>query len=228
MESQPLPAIVFASVFAICLAYVASTKRATVAMIAQPPPQQVNFQEYFEVVVSPADKFKFNAAHFIAFQGFRERLHGHNYNVSVKLIGKSIQSDGYLMDYGLVKEICGRICKDELNEKFLLPMLSDVLDIKFNGPNVELFCRVDGSEFVIPRGDCAELPVVHSSTEELAVYVWERIIQEFTLQALQQRGIYAMEISVAEMPHQHAVFRRTIADYHGRLPTPPPPIKGCL
>jgi 6-pyruvoyltetrahydropterin/6-carboxytetrahydropterin synthase len=40
----------------------------------------------FEVVVDK-DDFKFNCAHFVAFQGFRERLHGHNYHVVVRLVG---------------------------------------------------------------------------------------------------------------------------------------------
>ena len=31
------------------------------------------------------EKFKFNAAHFIAYKGFREMLHGHNYKVGVKI-----------------------------------------------------------------------------------------------------------------------------------------------
>ncbi len=38
----------------------------------------------FEVVIAKPD-FKFNSAHFIAFKGFREKLHGHNYTVSVKV-----------------------------------------------------------------------------------------------------------------------------------------------
>lgn len=38
----------------------------------------------FEVFVSKAD-FKFSCAHFIAYHGFRERLHGHNYRMSVKV-----------------------------------------------------------------------------------------------------------------------------------------------
>ena len=40
----------------------------------------------FEVVVDK-DDLKFNCAHFVAYNGFRERLHGHNYNVVVKLVG---------------------------------------------------------------------------------------------------------------------------------------------
>src|SRR4051812_2944212 len=66
-------------------------------------------QDVFEVFVAPSDRFKFNAAHFIAYKGFRERLHGHNYSVSITLIGRCGQlgSDGYLLDFGDVKDIVG-------------------------------------------------------------------------------------------------------------------------
>ena len=42
------------------------------------------FLEKYSVFVAKAD-FKFNAAHFVAYKGFRERLHGHNYTVGVRL-----------------------------------------------------------------------------------------------------------------------------------------------
>ena len=40
----------------------------------------------WEVRISKED-MKFSCAHFIAYKGFRERLHGHNYSMSVRLIG---------------------------------------------------------------------------------------------------------------------------------------------
>lgn len=33
----------------------------------------------------------------------------------------------------------------------------------------------DGARFLLPRGDCAMLPIVHSTAEELAQYLWHRI-----------------------------------------------------
>ncbi len=36
-------------------------------------------------VVVAKDYLKFAAAHFIAYPGFREPLHGHNYQVSVRV-----------------------------------------------------------------------------------------------------------------------------------------------
>jgi len=41
----------------------------------------------FDVFVGK-EYLKFNAAHFIAYPGFRERLHGHNYHVTVRLEGE--------------------------------------------------------------------------------------------------------------------------------------------
>ena len=54
----------------------------------------------FEVCVGA---FKFNAAHFVAFPGFRERLHGHNYAVAVRLRGAVSDVDGYVLDFGDIK-----------------------------------------------------------------------------------------------------------------------------
>ena len=129
----------------------------------------------FEVSLAKAD-FKFNCSHFIAFRGFRERLHGHNYRVHVKFVGRNnIMNDGYVIDFGDVKKILRNICK-ELNEYFIVPMKSDVLDIKEDGTQLCMTCE-DGSFFSFPKGDCKMLPLYHSSAEELAHYIWCKIIR---------------------------------------------------
>ena len=38
--------------------------------------------------------FKFHCAHFVAFKGYRERLHGHNYTVGVRMRGTRRGHDG--------------------------------------------------------------------------------------------------------------------------------------
>jgi dihydroneopterin triphosphate aldolase (PTPS-III) / 6-pyruvoyltetrahydropterin synthase len=73
----------------------------------------------FEIIVSKND-MKFSCAHFIAYDGFREMLHGHNYNLTMRLIGtvlpschlcspfdhsQEISSEGYLLDFGVVKRV---------------------------------------------------------------------------------------------------------------------------
>lgn len=173
----------------------------------------------FEVFVSQ-DTFKFNAAHFVAFQGYRERLHGHNYRVGVRLLGqRQIGADGYLIDFGNVKKITKQVCK-RLNEHFLCPMYSNVLTITTSPPDlsesssssssVHIECSVDGSKFVFPAGDCAMLPIAHATAEELAIYLYAEILNGLNAGYLLQRGIHTMEVTVAEAVGQEAVFRLEI------------------
>jgi 6-pyruvoyltetrahydropterin/6-carboxytetrahydropterin synthase len=129
----------------------------------------------FSVFVSKAD-FKFNCAHFIAFKGFRERLHGHNYRLSVKVTGvDSVGADGYVIDFGDIKKATRKLCK-EMNEYFICPMKSDAMDITEDGAQLCIECE-DGARFSFPKSDCAMLPLVHSSAEELSHYFWCKIVR---------------------------------------------------
>lgn len=129
----------------------------------------------FEVLISKAD-FKFNCAHFISFGGFRERLHGHNYQLSVKVTGgSSLGSDGYLIDFGDVKKAVRKVCKD-MNEYFICPMNSTDLTITESNGQVCIACP-DGANFCFPSTDCAKLPLTHSSAEELSHYFWCIIVR---------------------------------------------------
>jgi dihydroneopterin triphosphate aldolase (PTPS-III) / 6-pyruvoyltetrahydropterin synthase len=163
----------------------------------------------FEVYVSK-DTFKFNAAHFVAFAGYRERLHGHNYLVGVRLLGQRlIGADGYLIDFGNVKAVTKAVCK-RLNEHFLCPIHSDVLAITESEQSVRIECSVDGSVFVFPRQDCVMLPIVHATTEEIAIYLYAEILNGLNATYLLQRGIHTMEVTVAEAVGQEATFRLAI------------------
>jgi dihydroneopterin triphosphate aldolase (PTPS-III) / 6-pyruvoyltetrahydropterin synthase len=174
----------------------------------------------FEVFVSK-DTFKFNAAHFVAFKGFRERLHGHNYRVSVRLIGKrAIGADGYLIDFGNVKDVTKKVCK-RINEYFICPMYSPVIKITIikdengNEKAVNLVCE-DGAEFVFPRQDVAMLPLAHATAEELAIYLYGEILDGLDSTYLSTRGIHTMEVVVAEAPGQEALFRLRIPTFNER------------
>jgi len=170
----------------------------------------------FEIKVTN-DSFKFNAAHFVAFSGFRERLHGHNYRISVRLCGsRKIGGDGYVIDFGDVKAAVRAVCK-RLNEHFLCPSFSDVLQISTFNDNskgftsVKLVCE-DGAVFVFPRDDVAMLPIVHATAEELAIYCWGEILSQLDAMFLFKRGVHAMEVTCAEAVGQEAVFRMDIPD----------------
>ncbi|CAN0392164.1 unnamed protein product, partial [Laminaria digitata] len=50
--------------------------------------------------------------------------------------------------------------------------------------------------------DCALLPLVHSTAEELAHHLHVRMLREFSVQYLQARGVTDLEVAVAEIPRQ--------------------------
>ena len=154
----------------------------------------------FKVYVEK-DYLKFNAAHFIAYKGFREALHGHNYRVSVEVEGE-LGAQGYVVDFGVVKRVARRVC-ERLDEKTLIPSHSDCLQVRTEGKQAVVVYEQD--EFRIPLSDVLFLPIVHSSAEELARYLTGEIRRE--LQAEGIHWINAIQVGVAETPGQAAYYR---------------------
>jgi 6-pyruvoyl-tetrahydropterin synthase len=153
-------------------------------------------------VVVEKDYLKFSAAHFIAYKGFREPMHGHNYQVSVAIAG-AVGEDGYVLDFGIVKKVTKAVC-DELDERILIPARSDCLTVAHDGPSVVLVYE-DGARFAFPATDCVLLPIVHASAEELAAYVLARLREG--LGAHTMRGLSEIEVGVSEAPGQAAYCR---------------------
>ena len=158
-------------------------------------------KESFRVYVTK-DYLKFSAAHFIAYQGFREALHGHNYRVSIAAQGE-LGSQGYVVDFGVVKRIARRLC-DSLDETMLIPVDSDCLTIRQEGNAV--IVQYEDDEFRFPRGDVTLLPIVHTSVEELARYLTEELKKELTKEGVS--GITAVEVGVEESFGQAAYYRQ--------------------
>src|SRR5271156_2229945 len=110
------------------------------------------------------ENLKFSAAHFIAYPGFREPLHGHNYQVGVRVEGR-LCGTGYVLDFGLIKKLTKEIA-DRLDERTIIPANSDCLKIEIAENSVKV--RYEQDQFVFPAQDVAMLPLTHSSAEELA------------------------------------------------------------
>jgi 6-pyruvoyltetrahydropterin/6-carboxytetrahydropterin synthase len=153
------------------------------------------------------ENLKFSAAHFIAYAGFREPLHGHNYQVGVYVEG-GLASTGYVIDFGLIKKLTKEIV-DRLDEHTIIPADSDCLTIDALADG-RIRVRYENDEFIFPAADVCLVPIVHSSAEELARYIWNELTG-----ALKARDALAevtvIEISVAEGPGQAAIYRSGIA-----------------
>jgi dihydroneopterin triphosphate aldolase (PTPS-III) / 6-pyruvoyltetrahydropterin synthase len=148
---------------------------------------------------------KFSSAHFIAYPGFREPLHGHNYQIGVRVEGR-LGDTGYVLDFGLIKRLTKEIA-DRLDERTIIPALSDCLKIDQTGG--QLLVQYENDHFAFPLADVALLPISHSSAEELAQFVWDELRAALEVHnAL--AGIVSLQISVAESPGQAAILRQAI------------------
>lgn len=157
-------------------------------------------KESFRVFVTK-DYLKFSAAHFIAYPGFRERLHGHNYRVSVEIHGR-LGPQGYVVDFGIVKRVARRLC-ERLDEKVIVPAQSDCLTVSAQAG--QLCLRYENDEFRFPLDDAAMLPIAHSSAEELARYLAGELRRELAAEGV--CGITAVEVGVEESFGQSAFYR---------------------
>ena len=146
-------------------------------------------------------------AHFVAYEGYRERLHGHNYSLSCSLMSSSLnRADGYVVDFGVIKKAVRAVCKS-LNERFIVPVRSDVLlmDYVYNKKGAEhlrITCKQDDSVFLFPKSDCFMCPIQHSTVEEICLYMYGAIIEKIGPDYLLDRGVEKCRIGLAEAPGQ--------------------------
>jgi len=176
-------------------------------------------------------------------KGYRERLHGHNYRVDLKIWGDR-GHDGYVVDFGKMKAVIRQLCK-EINEHVIIPAKSDVLLIEEEGDNITIKTE-DNSFFSFPQQDCKLLPIIHSSAEELAQYIVSaqslscfshlyhvylqllKTIDQFSEDYLiNNRGVTAMEVSVAEAPNQLATCKVDLGASPLQLPNEKVEPKPC-
>jgi len=157
-------------------------------------------KESFRVEVTK-DYLKFSAAHFIAYPGFRERLHGHNYRVHLAA-GGPLGPQGYVVDFGIVKKIARKLC-DQLDERILVPAESDCLTVEQRDGKVIL--NYEGDEFAFPAGDAILLPIVHSSAEELGQYLAGQLQAELAAEGVD--ALDWIEVGVEESFGQAAIYR---------------------
>lgn len=150
----------------------------------------------FSLRLAKAD-FKFAAAHFTWFaSGDAERLHGHNYRVSIALGGAKLGADGLLVEARLVKDEVRRLCA-ALDERVLLPQPGPHVAIEARGHELEV--RVAGRSYRVPAREAVRLPVANVSVECLAEYLWRELAR-----ALAGLPLDTLAVEVAESEGQSA------------------------
>jgi 6-pyruvoyltetrahydropterin/6-carboxytetrahydropterin synthase len=149
------------------------------------------------------DYFNFASAHFLIFaNGQREPLHGHNYQVSVKLEGE-LDSAGVVLDFISFKPMVKRIC-DSLDHRTLIQSKSPVLQVRRRAREIEV--RYRKQKIILPKQDVLLLPLANTSTELLAEHVAGQIRRQVR-QKFPGAKIRFMEVGVEEARGQRGIFR---------------------
>jgi 6-pyruvoyltetrahydropterin/6-carboxytetrahydropterin synthase len=115
----------------------------------------------------------FSAAHFITFNGdICERLHGHNYGVSVEVDGP-LDVNQYVVDFIALRDGLRQIT-DELDHHVLLPTQHPLIRVLVGEREVEV--TFADRRWIFPRGDCVLLPVSNTTAELVARYIGQRLL----------------------------------------------------
>jgi len=149
------------------------------------------------------DYFNFASAHFLIFaNGQREPLHGHNYQVSVKLEGE-LDRAGVVLDFITFKPLVKRIC-DSLDHRTMIQSNSPNLVVRRRAKDFEI--RYKAQKIILPKSDVILLPLANTSTELLAEHV-AKLIRRQVKARFHGAKIRAMEVGVEEARGQRGIFR---------------------
>ena len=115
----------------------------------------------------------FSAAHFITFNGdICERLHGHNYRVFAEVYGP-LDENQYVIDFIALRDTLKEITT-ELDHHMLLPTEHPQIQVVAGEDEVEV--TFQDRRWVFPEGDCILLPVANTTTELLARYLGNELL----------------------------------------------------
>jgi 6-pyruvoyltetrahydropterin/6-carboxytetrahydropterin synthase len=144
---------------------------------------------------------KFSASHLIPGHDKCGRLHGHSYILHLVLHGEK-GDDGMVMDFIELKNALRQVV-DELDHRVLLPGRSDTVKIE-KGKEVEV--RVPGKRYVFPAEDVVVLDIGHTSAEEMAEHILERLLGKLRVPA----NVTKIEVGLDEERGQTAWASREV------------------
>jgi 6-pyruvoyltetrahydropterin/6-carboxytetrahydropterin synthase len=153
----------------------------------------------YKILHLSKDNLKFSAAHFLIFDdSHAERLHGHNYRVTVdvKVHWQEFADAGYGVDFGILKtKIKAQL--DQWDECVLLPAKHK--DIKIQVTEESLDLRFRERHYVFPKNEVVLLPLINTSVELLSGLLCQNIWLE-----LNNLGISGLTVQVEETCGQSA------------------------
>jgi 6-pyruvoyltetrahydropterin/6-carboxytetrahydropterin synthase len=138
--------------------------------------------------------------------GRKERLHGHNFYLSVALDLASVRFAD-LVDFGPIKRVLAELCA-EWKERTLLAERNPHFRVLRDDPE-EVEFSLCGRRYLLPREDVLLLPVDNVTVEALSAHAADLLAER--LSPLLPRGVAtSLEVSVEESPGQGASCSRPL------------------
>ncbi len=120
------------------------------------------------------ESHKFSAAHFTIFSASeRERLHGHNYSVSARIVAP-LGENGFAADYNVYKRRLAALC-EELDEYMVLAGESPHQQVAEEGDYYRVTFGTEQMLFL--RSDTLVLPISNATVEEFSHYLLQRLLE---------------------------------------------------
>ena len=142
---------------------------------------------------------KFSAAHFTIFSATeRERLHGHNYSVSARVVAP-VDDNGLCFSYGEMKSRMRALC-EALDEYTLIPAQSPHLAITEQGDYFRV--EFNGEVMLLLQTDTLLLPIRNSTVEEFSRYLLAKLQEDTAF--FNTYPCQSVEITVYSGPGQSA------------------------
>ena len=120
------------------------------------------------------ERHKFSAAHYTIFSATeRERLHGHNYSVSARIVAP-MGDNGFAADYNVYKGRLATLC-DALDEYMLLAGDSPHQQIEQEGTCYRV--SFAGEQMLFLQSDTQVLPLRNATVEEFSRYLLQQLLE---------------------------------------------------
>ncbi len=138
---------------------------------------------------------RFSASHFLPTHDKCQRLHGHDYSVSVEIEGYTDR--GFVVDFLVVEKILKQIV-DRLDHRVLLPNQSERLEWHESGENMDI--SYNGHLLSIPKAFIHRVDVDSTSSEELSSYLASLLFDELK----DEKNVKSLTLCLYEGPGRGA------------------------
>jgi|CXWL01.1.fsa_nt_gi 6-pyruvoyltetrahydropterin/6-carboxytetrahydropterin synthase len=149
------------------------------------------------------DVHKFSSAHMSLFpDGSKERIHGHNFLVSVSVVIRDTRLEN-MLDFALLKQALVDQCR-EWDQRLLLPAQAPALKV-LKQDAAECEFMLCGKRYVVPADEVLLLPMANVVVETLAEGFARAYVKRLG-KALRAETVETFEVTVAESEGQGASF----------------------